>query len=303
MLLIIILYDNSNRQVNIGGRMYKINRTNKEMIPVQNLEKGIEYLTYPSFTDTELVEHLVTTRLGGVSEGVCATMNVSFSRGDKPEAVKENFSRIGGLLNGRLEDFVFTHQTHTDTIRKVTQEDRGKGLVKPLDYQDIDGLITNEKGLILSTFYADCVPLLFLDTIHKAIGLAHSGWKGTTLKIGQKVLEAMKESYGTNPVDVLVAIGPSICVDCYEVSEDVAEEFKNIFPKEDVQTRILRPKANKKFQLDLWEANKEILLEANIKAENISVGNICTCCNPDYLFSHRASEGKRGNIGAFLSLK
>lgn len=275
----------------------------EENIPVQNITGDIEYLTFPSFTETALVEHLFTTRLGGVSEGVCSTMNLSFDRGDKPEAVVENFNRIGKLLHGNLEDFVFSHQTHTNNIRKVTIEDKGIGLQKPLSYQNIDGMITNEEGIILSTFYADCVPLFFLDPIHKAIGLAHSGWKGTTLRIGSKILEEMKFDFGTNPEDVLVAIGPSICVDCYEISKDVAVEFEKSFTTQQIKKGILQSKKNEKYQLDLWLANKEILIESKVKEANICVTDICTCCNSDYLFSHRATNGKRGNLGAFLSLK
>ena len=116
-------------------------------------------------------------------------------------------------------------------------------------------------------------------------------------------LQRMKEYYGTNPEDVLVGIGPSICQECYEVSADVIGEFASAFPNKQVQEMIYYQKSNGKYQLNLWEANKAILLDAGIKDENISVTDICTCCNPKYLFSHRAGEGKRGNLAAFLGLK
>ena len=171
-----------------------------------------------------------------------------------------------------------------------------------MDYQDIDGLITNIPGLCLSTFYADCVPLYFVDPVHKAIGLSHSGWRGTVGKIGQVTLEKMREEYETNAKDVIAAIGPSICQDCYEVSEDVILEFQKTFSKEHWKS-IYYQKENGKYQLDLWKANEIILLEAGVLREHLAVTNLCTCCNSEELFSHRASQGKRGNLAAFLALK
>ena len=183
----------------------------------------------------------------------------------------------------------------------MTAEDAGKGIVKERDYTDIDGLITNEPGLVLSTFYADCVPLYFVDPVHRAIGMSHSGWKGTVGKMGAATITAMKREFGTEAKDLVCAIGPSICQDCYEVSEDVADAFKEAFPGH--ADEILLDKKNGKYQLDLWGANEIVLTEAGVLKEKIAVTNICTCCNPDLLFSHRASHGKRGNLGAFIYLR
>lgn len=162
-------------------------------------------------------------------------------------------------------------------------------------------MITDEPGVVLVTFYADCVPLYFVDPVHKAIGLSHSGWRGSVGRMGQKTLDAMKEAYGTKPEDVYAAIGPSICQDCYEISEDVAEHFYKEFPEYD--EKILLNKGNGKYQLDLWKTNEIILLEAGVLPEHLAVTNICTCCNSKRLFSHRESQGKRGNLGAFMCLK
>jgi len=183
----------------------------------------------------------------------------------------------------------------------VGKEEKGYGVTKPRSYTDVDGLITNESGVILSTFYADCVPLYFVDPVHKAIGLSHSGWRGTVDRMGQKTLEAMKEAFGTNPADVYAAIGPSICQDCYEISEDVAEHFYKEF--EGHGDEILYHKGNGKYQLDLWKTNEIVMRDAGILPEHLAVTNICTCCNPEVLFSHRASQGRRGNLAAFLMLK
>ncbi|HIT89793.1 MAG TPA: peptidoglycan editing factor PgeF, partial [Candidatus Merdenecus merdavium] len=195
-----------------------------------------------------------------------------------------------------------THQTHTTDVRIVKEDDRGKGFSTPMDYQDVDGLITNVPGLVLATFFADCVPLYFVDPIKKAIGLSHSGWRGTVGRIGKVTVEKMAEVYGSNPEDLIVAIGPSICQGCYEVSEDVASEFYKEFTKEQGK-EILLDKGHGKYLLDLWRANEIILLEAGVKKDHMSITDLCTCCNHELLFSHRASGGKRGNLAALISLK
>ena len=164
----------------------------------------------------------------------------------------------------------------------------------------MDGLITDVPGLMLATFYADCVPLYFVDTKHRAIGLSHSGWRGTVNRMGRATLKAMAEAYGTVPEDVWCAIGPSICQDCYEVSEDVASAFAKEFSGHECE--ILIEKGGGKYQLDLWKSNEIVLRDAGILPEHLAVTNLCTCCNPNLLFSHRASHGKRGNLGAFLKL-
>ncbi len=182
---------------------------NKEKVLNENEKNGVYYLTYPMFEETGMVKHAFSTRLGGVSKGGCSTMNLSFARGDSEEDVRENFRRMADVLEVEENDFAFSKQTHTTNVRVVTEKDRGKGLTKPLDYDDVDGLVTNVQGICLSTFYADCVPLFFVDPVKKAIGLSHSGWRGTVGKIGKKTVEKMQEEYGSNPKDILAAIGPS----------------------------------------------------------------------------------------------
>ena len=201
----------------------------------QTVIKGAEYLSFPAIEETGVVRHLMSTRLGGVSEGDLWSMNVSFSRGDKTENVNENYRRIAAALGCTPEDFVFSDQTHTTNIRHVTEADKGKGLLRPRDYADVDGMITDEPGIVLSTFYADCVPLLFVDPIKRAVGLSHSGWEGTAGGMGRKTVEAMEKAFGSRPEDILVGIGPSICQDCYEVSEDVAEAFRNLLSGEEMK--------------------------------------------------------------------
>ncbi len=268
----------------------------------QNRVGELEYLTFPLLDKTGMVRHLFSTRLGGVSEGSFASMNLSYTRGDRKEAVDENYRRIAAVLGCSVEDIVCSDQTHTTNLKVVGRGDGGKGITRRRDYHDVDGLLTDEPGIVLATFYADCVPLYFVDTKHRAIALAHSGWRGTVARMGQCVVEKMRESYGTDPEDIVAAVGPSICQECYEVSEDVAEAFYKEFRKEGQGQEILLAKGGGKYQLDLWRANEIVLAEAGVLPSRIQVTDLCTCHNSAYLFSHRASHGRRGNLGAFLGL-
>ena len=265
-------------------------------------EKSLPYLAFPALEELDFVKHAFTTRAGGVSEGVCASLNLSFSRGDAEEAVRENFRRVAEELGVPEDRFVFTDQTHTDNIRVVTEADAGKGLTRPKDYRDVDGLVTNVPGLVLSAFTADCVPVFLADPVHRAIGLVHSGWRGTAGRIAQKALRLMNEMYGTDPADVICAVAPSICHDCYEISRDVAEIFAAAFTGREEEI-LTSGYPDDKFHLDLWKANRIVLEEAGAALSHISVTDICTCCNPRILFSHRASKGRRGNLGAFLMIR
>lgn len=266
-----------------------------------NKESSTPYLYFDELNQIPFIKHGFSTRLGGVSTGVFNSLNLSFSRGDKDECVKTNYERILAALDLSSSSLVFSDQVHDTKIHQITKEDSciTNGYDKHLN--GIDGLITNVEGVTLITSYADCVPLYFIDPVKKAIGLSHSGWKGTVNKIGKKTVEAMAKAYGSNPKDLICAIGPSICFDCYEVSKDVAISFYKEFSTA-VVTKFLYPKSTGKFQLDLWLANQEILKEAGVLEENIITSNLCTCCNSDLLFSHRASKGERGNLAAFLSI-
>lgn len=263
---------------------------------------GVPFLVFPNLKAENIVVHGFSTRLGGVSEGIFSSMNLSFTRGDEEEHVWENYARIGKAIGFGCENMVLSAQTHTTNIRVVTEEDRGKGFVRPRDYTDVDGMVTNIPGMVLTTFYADCVPLFLVDPVHKAIGLSHSGWRGTVGKIGKHTVEVMEKEYGTRPEELVVAIGPSICKDCYEVGEDVIDAFRKVFDEE-IWEELFYRKLNGKYQLDLWRANELIFEEAGLQPEQIVTTDLCTCCNPGLLFSHRASKGRRGNLGAFLMLK
>ena len=273
------------------GLKYK----NQEHIFEEKTVDSVPYLAYPLLEKTGVVRHGFSTRLGGVSTGHCATMNISTTRGDDPAAVEENRRRIAKAIGVRAEDMTYTNQTHTTNVAVVEAKDRGKR------FMETDGMVTNVPEICLVTFYADCVPLFFVDPVHRAIGLSHSGWRGTVGKMGKVTVERMREEYGTDPAQVVAAIGPSICQDCYEVSEDVIEKFRENFDK-DLWPELFYEKADGKYQLNLWRANQAVLTEAGVKEENIAVTNLCTHCNPDILFSHRSTGTARGNLSAFLAL-
>ena len=276
--------------------MSKLIYKNKENIFDEKQVGEVLYLSYPLLEKTGIVKHGFSTRIGGVSEGIYSSMNLSFTRGDDENAVRENYRRMAKALDVKEDGFVLAAQTHTTNVHKVTLDNRGEKL------RDVDGLITDVPGLCLVTSYADCVPLYFLDPVHRAIGHSHSGWRGTVGKIGKETLRKMQVEYGTDPKDVIAAIGPSICQDCYEVSEDVIDQFKEAFDSK-YWDDLFYQKENKKYQLNLWKANEIIMLEAGVRRENIAVTNVCTSCNSDVLYSHRASKGQRGGLAAFMALK
>ena len=265
-----------------------------------NFNNGVPYISYRILDDIPWLKNAVSTRLGGVSKDYLASMNLGFNRGYLDENVIRNHEIFANVIGVNPKNIVTGNQTHTTNVKVVTKDDCGKGIYRDRNYTDIDGLITNEKGIVLATYYADCVPLLIVDTKNKAIGLSHSGWRGTVGKIGKVTIEKMGELYGTKPEDIVACIGPSICQKCYEISEEVAVQFKEAFP--DNIKEILIDKGNGKYQLDLWECNRINFKEAGVLPENIKVTDICTCHNTDVLFSHRGHNGKRGNIGAFLSI-
>ena len=299
--------------------MEQLNRAaGREQVICRQRAGEVEYLTFPLLSAQPGIIHAFSTRRGGVSRGIYATMNLSFTRGDEEDRVQENFRRMAAALHTDVEHMVCTYQTHTTNIRRAEMADGGKGIVRERGYTDVDGLVTNDRNLCLVCFFADCVPLYFVDRKHGAIGLAHSGWRGTVAGMGECMVRRMTQEFGTKPEDLVAAIGPSICQDCYEVSEEVAEQFEQLrisIPESDrlltelveqgvyPHRQILRPgKGVGKYQLDLWLANLLVLRGAGIPLSGLQVTDVCTCCNSGYLFSHRASQGKRGNLAAFLMM-
>lgn len=254
---------------------------------------GLEYLACREIH----TPHGFSTRLGGVSQGDLSSLNLGMNRGDDPENVRENYRRFGSAVGFDPEDLVFAVQKHTNLVAKVTRENRGEGLTRPAPGPR-DGLITNEKGVALTIFSADCTPVLFYDPVKQAVGGAHAGWRGTASGIVKNVVEAMRSAYGSRPEDIVAAIGPCIGQCCFETDADVAEAMVGALGKE-AETAIT-PKGQK-FFVDLKRLNAMWLRAAGV--QRVEICGDCTHCQPQRFWSHRATQGRRGSLANIIMLK
>ena len=275
-------------------------KINSKTMTLNNADT-VPYLTYNSLEEIKFINHAFSTRLGGVSGGIFSTMNLAFNRGDNPDNVTENYRRICSSAGFDFNTLVASAQDHGVFVRKVSSEDCGKGITKSRDLMSVDALTTNQKGVTLVTYYADCTPLFFVDTDKKAIALAHAGWRSTVGRIGQKVVEKMTAEFGTEPSDLVCAVGPAISKCCYEVDKACADEFYKLDDLDN--SKFIFPNENNKFMIDLLEANRRILVKAGVKAENITISDLCTRCGSSLLWSHRATKGQRGTMCAFMCIK
>lgn len=262
----------------------------------------IPVLKYKLFDEYKDMYYGFSIREGGVSKEHLYSLNLSFSRGDEEENVRINHERFAKAVGYDTNTLVFSNQLHNDNIKIVSKTDAGKGYCVKSDIVDADGLVTNERGVTLITFFADCVPVFFYDDTNQVVGLAHSGWKGTAKQIATKMINTMVNEYGSMADKIKCAIGPSICKQCYEVSKDVISCFEKVYSKEQMK-ELAQKKDNGKYLLDLQLAVKYNLIKAGVMEENIAMPDLCTSCNKNYLFSHRASNGQRGNLAAVIGLK
>ena len=266
-----------------------------------NLNGSLCFITFPPFSQFPHLSHAFSTRLGGKSTGHFAQMNLSFNVGDNRETVIENYNIFCDAVGLDVNTLVLSRQTHSNAVRVVTRADLGKGIFREYDYTDADALVTNEKGITLVTHSADCCLLGFYDPNKHVIASAHAGWRGTVAEIAAKTVESMVQNFGCDKKDIIVCIAPSIGKCCYEVDEPLYTAFSKLHYIE--LSKIFTPKGNGKYMLDLWEANRIILLNAGIRDTNIHITDICTNCNGEQLHSHRASHGKRGINALFMSMK
>ena len=262
------------------------------------LPQGVGVLRFAGWKDLDFVNHAFTTRIGGVSEGQFASMNLGFNRGDEENRVAENYRRFCAAAGFDPDSLVCGAQDHHINIRRVGTEQRGIGIWREKDMDSIDGLCTDDSSVTLVIYCADCVPLYFVDPEHHAIGLAHAGWRGTAAGMAKAMTERMALEFSTRPEALRVAIGPSIGKECFEVDEPVALEFLKLPQAEKFVTGPQRDK----YHVDLWECNRQFLLSAGVKEEHITVGQVCTMCESDLIFSHRKTRGQRGSNCAMLAL-
>ena len=261
---------------------------------------GVGLLTFPAFTATGLVRHGFSTRIGGVSDGIYSSMNLSFTVGDSRENVLENYRRFCGAVGIDCHNLVFGYQVHSANVMVATYADRGKGIFAERDYDAVDAVITDEPGVAVCTLYADCTPIFFLDPVRRVVGMAHSGWRGTAAAIACRTVEKMAEAYGCDPKNILAGIGPSIGRCCYEVDEPVMEPMRAL-PGIALDTAVAA-RGNGKYMIDLKAVNRMLLISAGLSPDHISVSDLCTCCNSDTLHSHRASHGRRGSLAGVIEL-
>ncbi len=255
------------------------------------------YYTVEEFDRTGLVNHCFTTKDGGVSEGIYKSMNLRFHSDDTHENVMENFRIIANEMGTDIDSLVLSNQVHEAVIQNVTGKDRGNGILSENKWESADGLITNVCGVALTVFFADCVPVLFLDKKERVICAVHSGWRGTVGKITSRAIDKMVNEYNSKPENILTAIGPSIGVCHYEVSDDVAFSFAEAFSDEVLE------KHGDKYHVNMQLANEMQMIQMGIPKENITQSGICTYCEHETLFSHRYTSGKRGNMAAVIKLK
>ena len=240
------------------------------------------------------IPHGFSTRLGGVSEGVFAGMNLGPGRGDNPAHVRENFRRFCGLAGCDPLRMVRTHQVHEGYVHAVTDDDAGDALAKGAPC-DCDGLMTDAAGVTLMIFSADCIPLLLFDPVRRAIAAVHAGWRGTALCIAAEALRRMSEVYGSRPADVRAAIGPGISACCFHTDADVPEAM----PWAAQQIKTI---GQQRFSVDLKAANRQLLVEAGVPPQQIAVNGDCTMCRPDLFWSHRRDGAQRGSMAAVIML-
>ena len=265
-----------------------------------NHQGSLCFITFPIFEKFSQLRHGFTTRHGGVSEGYFGKMNLSFNTGDERDKVVQNYAIIAKGLGIDDKNIVISRQTHKNNVLKVGRANIGTGIYKEYDYSDVDGLVTNEKNVALVTHGADCCILAFYDPKRQVIAASHAGWRGTVAEIAKETLIKMKKEYGCSVEDILVAIAPSIGPCCYEVDTPVYNEFAKLEYLDLPQ--IFKDKGNGKYMLNLWLANKQILMHYGISPKNIEVTDICTNCQCEHFHSHRASAGKRGVNGLIMQL-
>ncbi len=254
----------------------------------------LEYLTTDSLSDSV---HCFSTRFGGVSEGYLASLNLGTHRGDAPENVRENYRILGAAVGFAPEQTVFTKQEHTDIIRRVGRDDCGTGLFRE-QTTVCDGLITDEPGVALCCFGADCTTILLSDPVTGALGAVHSGWRGTAMGIVSRAVEAMGREFGSRPADIRAAIGPCIGPCCFEVGPEVPEAMRNALGAD--AEACIAPRGEK-FYVDLKGLNCLWLERAGLSG--IDICPDCTKCQSSRFWSHRAAGNARGSQAAIIMRK
>ena len=259
------------------------------MAVITKKQGTLEYLQAESIA----VPHCFTTRLGGVSKEHLASLNIGMHRGDTPENVAENYRILGAAVGFDPKVLVLTRQIHSNLVRRVGKVDRN-GL-DHRDYPECDGLITNEPGVGLVVFTADCTPILLHDPVTGAVGAAHAGWKGTAQDIAGETVRAMVREFGCDPRNIRAAIGPNIAQCCFQTDADVPQAMYQLLGSE-AEPWIRQD--GEKYYVNLKEINALLLRRAGV--EQVEISTECTACAHHRFWSHRVTRGIRGSQGAVI---
>ncbi len=253
-------------------------------------QNGLEYMQFKKLLQYPEIVHCYTLR--GKEN------NLNFPSANRDEkTLKQSYAKICKQLHLDPNKVIKPYQTHTDKVEIVNE-------VKKLE--QIDGLLTQQEGLVLLTTSADCTSLLFYDPENKAIGSVHSGWRGTLQAISKKTVEKMVKEFGSRPQDIICCICPCIKQCCFEVDQEVRdlfyEQYQNMKDIEKIIVRGQEKDGKQKYFIDTTKINQELLLQAGLKIENIIDSGICTMCHPEYFHSYRAEKENSGRNAALMSL-
>ena len=262
---------------------------------------GVPFWQSPLLSASNLVQHGFSTRKGGVSTGTYESMNLSVTRMENLREVQENYDIALHALGIDKGDTVMVDGVHGVDIKRVYDEQRGDGLIRPYtpEQATFDGMVTDVPGIALITIHADCTPLFVLDKKHRAIGLCHAGWRGTVDRMGCQMVDTMKREFSSDPEDLLCMIGPHIGACCFEVHEDVAQRFASAFLGFGGVQKTIDPE---KYTVDLTLAMAYQLYENGIPAEHVNIAHLCTCCNKAMFHSYRRDGLSCGAMASFLQL-
>ncbi|MGI5920706.1 MAG: peptidoglycan editing factor PgeF [Syntrophomonadaceae bacterium] len=261
----------------------------------------IKYITIPEWLNRG-VDIAFSTRRGGVSRTPFNSLNLGLHVGDQEEAVLQNRRLLLSIFGQKLSQMVCIEQVHGNKVIRIQQAHKGRGAFKYLDaIPGYDSMITNEPGIYLTSFYADCLPVCFFDPVKLVIGMAHSGWKGTMGRIVISTVEAMQREYGCLPEDMEVFMGPAIGRCCFEIQSDLAHKVMEEFNS--LNDIIFRSNNDDKYRWDLRTTNRQLLTSWGINPAKILDCDICTACNTDKFFSYRREQGQTGRMGVLLALR
>lgn len=267
---------------------------------VEFKNNGVVFLASGGFLAAGGVAHGFSTRIGGVSEGICASLNLGTTRGDDPDCVRENYRRFCAAVGADVSRIVMTNQIHSTVIRTATAADVKADLYDPEGYE-CDGLITDEPDLALTIFSADCIPVLLYDPVKRVIAAVHAGWRGTAGDIAGKAVERMRGDYGCDPGTILAAIGPGISRCCFETHADVPDAMTAALGA--LAAPHIDTLAGGKFKVDLKAINGALLARRGVSPAHIEISADCTACLPDKYWSHRVTQGKRGSQAAVIQIQ